>query len=72
MGCFVDFNELGVDVRSGCGKNAQKYLIEVLLTYSQYDLKALAEVLEVSPLFLCNVLQGKSYLNETNAQKLWE
>lgn len=69
MGCFVASE---VDLEIGRDKKAQRYLIEYLLTYSEYDLKSLAEILEVSPLFLLEVIRGKSYLNEINERKLWD
>jgi uncharacterized membrane protein YciS (DUF1049 family) len=72
MGCLVVFKISEVDLQVGCNKKAQKHLIEFLLTYSEYDLRSLAELLEVSPLFLLRVIKGEIYLNDTNSHKLWD
>lgn len=72
MGCLVDFKISEVDLQVGCNKKTQMHLIEYLLTYSEYDLKSLAEILEVSPLFLLRVIKGETYLNDTNTHKLWD
>lgn len=72
MGCIAEVMASVSDVNFKCKKEAQKYLIEFVLIHSQYDLKALAEILDVSTLLLGQVLCGKVYLDENIARKLVE
>ena len=53
-----------------CKKEVQKYLIEFILTYSSYDLKSVAELLEIPVLLLSEVMSSHVYLEEEVANKL--
>ncbi|EHL31333.1 hypothetical protein [Legionella drancourtii] len=70
MGCLAEVLGSFSDVNFKCKKENQKYLIEFILFFSNYDLKSLAELLEVNLLFLSQVVSGKYYLNEDRALKL--
>lgn len=72
MGCIAEVMASVSDVSFKCKKDAQKYLIEFVLIHSQYDLKALAEILDVSTLLLGQVLCGKAFLDENTSRKLVE
>jgi hypothetical protein len=70
MGCLAEVlaSEVGVSVE--ISKETQKYLIEFILTYSAYDLKSLAELLDVNTLLLSQVVSGFSYLEDSVGQRL--
>ncbi|MGQ3887823.1 hypothetical protein ACQUW5_02180 [Legionella sp. CNM-1927-20] len=53
-------------------REAQKYLIEFILFQGNYDLKALAELLDVNPLYLSQVASGKVTFEEEVANKLFK
>ncbi|STX50958.1 Uncharacterised protein [Legionella busanensis] len=53
-------------------KEAQKYLIEFILFQGNYDLIALAELLDVSPFYLNQVASGKATFEEEVANKLFK
>ena len=72
MGCLADVWASQVDVNIENKKESQKYFIEFILTYSNYDLKSLAEILEVNPLVLSQVVSGYSYLDDVAASRLIE
>jgi hypothetical protein len=72
MGCLAEVWGSEVSVDFEYNKEAQKYLIEFILTYSNYDLKTLSEILEVSPLLLSQVVSGFSYLEHIVALRLIE
>ena len=72
MGCLADVLASDFSVRFNCKRKAQKYLIEFLLTYSRYDLKNMAEMLDVSPDLLGQVLLNKSYLSDSTSQELFK
>lgn len=72
MGCLEEIWESEFDIRFNCKKPAQKIILEFLLTYSKYDLKELAELLEVTPFLLNQVLNGKEYLSEAIASKMMD
>jgi len=71
MGCLAEVLASSNDVRYKYGKEAQKYIIEFLLTYSCYDLKSLAEILNCKCSLLSLVLSGKDYLDEKTAIELF-
>ena len=62
MNYCVDTLVAGSAVSFNYKKEAQKYLIEFMLKYTNYDLQSLAELLDVSALLLSDVLSGKGYL----------
>ncbi|MFU7598185.1 hypothetical protein ACM9VS_05060 [Legionella pneumophila] len=72
MGCLAEVWASEVGVHFERRKEAQKYLIEFILTHGNYDLKTLAEVLDVSPLLLSKVVSGSSYLEDAVALRLLE
>lgn len=72
MGCLAEVLALEVDVNLENKKESQKYIIEFILTYSNYDLKSLANILEVNTLVLSQVLSGFSYLDDVAASRLIE
>ncbi|CEG57866.1 hypothetical protein [Legionella fallonii] len=72
MGCLAEVWASEVGVHFERRKEAQKYLIEFILTHGNYDLKALAEILDVSPLLLSQVVSGFSYLEDANALRLYD
>lgn len=63
-------SEAGVDFEYN--KESQKYIIEFILRYCNYDLVMLAEILDVSPLLLSHVISGFSYLNDRVALRLMD
>ena len=52
-------------------KEAQKYLIEFILFQGNYDLIALAELLDVSSVLLNQVVSGKATFERETANKLF-
>ncbi|WP_131782765.1 hypothetical protein [Legionella gresilensis] len=52
-------------------KEAQKYLIEFILFQGSYDLKTLADLLEVNLLLLNQVARGKATFEKETANKLF-
>ncbi|MFO9331991.1 hypothetical protein SDA97_02835 [Legionella pneumophila serogroup 1] len=70
MGCIEEVWEF--DVRFNCKKSAQKIILEFLLNYTKYDLKELAELLEVTPFLLNQVVKEKEYLSEAIASKMMD
>lgn len=72
MGCLAAVWASQVDVNFENKKESQKHLIEFILTYSKYDLKSLAEILEVNPIMLSQVVSGFSYLDDVAASRLIE
>lgn len=72
MGCLAEVWASEVGVHFERKKEAQKYLIEFILTHSEYDLKNLAEILDVNPLLLSQVLSGFTYLEGTIALRLFD
>ena len=70
MGCLAEVLASDVDVNLKSKKESQKYLIEFILTYSNYDLKSLAEILDVNPLVLSQAVNGFSYLEGAAASRL--
>ncbi|HHT9843877.1 TPA: hypothetical protein ACT9I4_001995 [Legionella pneumophila] len=71
MECFTEFSEPVIDVRFQLKKDAQKYLIKYILSYSALDCRSLAAILEVNPLILSQVLAGKSFLDHAKAKNLF-
>ncbi len=55
-----------------CKKSKQKLLIDMLLNYSNYDLKTLATLLSVPVNKLLSVYKGESYLYQTSEISLAE
>lgn len=72
MECFIEISEPVIDVKFQLKKNSQKYLIEYILYYSELDSRSLADILEVNPLLLSDVLSGNEYLNKDTFMKLHE
>lgn len=70
MGCLAEVWASEVGVNFEYKKETQKYLIEFILMHCKYDLVALAEVLDVSPLLLSHVVSGYSYLKHDVALRL--
>jgi len=70
MGSLAEVMASVSDGSFRCKEDAQKYLIEFILFHSNYDLKSLAEILDVNPLFLSHVAMGKSYLDGNGVSKL--
>lgn len=66
MGCFSE--RLQVDFK--CKKDAQKYLIEFILSQGNYDLKALADLPGIDVIELSVVLSGKYFLEDKPAADL--
>ena len=64
MGCSDQIMGSGENVHFTCRKEEQKYFIEFILTHSNYDLKALAELLDINILLLSQVISGHAYLEE--------
>lgn len=55
-----------------CNRKKQKYLIEILLKYSQLDLKELAASLQISTAYLLAVMKGRYYLDKEKGRILAE
>ena len=55
-----------------CKPKKQKCLIEILLNYSNYDLKSMAIMLSVPVCYLLAVYRGKSYLVDEAEVRLSE
>lgn len=72
MGCLAEVWASEVGVQFERRKEAQKYLIEFILTHSDYDLKNLAEILNVNTLVLSQVVSGFNYLEGIAATRLIE
>lgn len=72
MGCLAEVWESEFGIRFNCKKSDQKIILEFLLTYSKYDLKELAELLEVTPFLLNQVINEKEYLSEPIASKMMD
>lgn len=72
MGCIAEVMASVSDVNFKCKNDAQKYLIEFILIHSHYDLKTLADILNVSTLLLGQVICGKAFLDENTSRKLVE
>lgn len=72
MGCLAKVWASEAGVHFERRKEAQKYLIEFILIHSNYDLKNLAEILDVNALLLSQVVSGFSYLEGVPATKLIE
>ncbi len=70
MGCLAEVWASEVGVHFERRKEAQKYLIEFILTHGNYDLKALAEILDVNTLLLSQVVSGFNYLEGIAATRL--
>lgn len=51
-------------------RDAQKYFLESILVYGDIDLNSLSELLEISPLLLCQVMIGQSYLGDEQSVRL--
>lgn len=49
---------------------SQKNLIKIILHHTSLDLKSFAEILEVNPLVLSHVVDGKDYLDINAFKKL--
>lgn len=62
MDCNAFVSEQVVDVHLKLTDKAQKYLIEFILSFSDWDFETLATLLGVSPLSLNKVITGKEYL----------
>lgn len=72
MECCIEIAEPIIDFKFQLKRDAQKYLIEYILSYSVLDCKQLAQMLEASPLVLGQVLAGKEYLEPTKAINLFQ
>ncbi|KTD63241.1 hypothetical protein Lsan_1359 [Legionella santicrucis] len=72
MGCFTEISEPLIDVKFKLKKDAQKYLIDYILSYSELDCKGLAQILKVSPLMLSQALAGKEFLGPEKACDLFQ
>ncbi|VEB35478.1 Uncharacterised protein [Legionella sainthelensi] len=72
MGCCTEVSELVIDVKFQLKKDAQKYLIDYILSYSELDCKRLAQILKVSPMMLSQVLAGKEFLGSEKAYDLFQ
>lgn len=72
MGCFTEVSEPVIEVKFQLKKNSQKYLIDYILTNSQLDCKELAQLLDVSPLMLSQVLSGNEFLEPEKADYLFQ
>ncbi|HAT9718711.1 TPA: hypothetical protein JBD64_13010 [Legionella pneumophila subsp. pneumophila] len=72
MECFIEVSEPVIDVKFQLKKDTQKYLIDYILSYSEWDSKSLADILEVCPFLLSKVLSGNEYLNKDTFMKLKE
>ncbi len=60
------------DVMFICKKEAQKNLIEIMLQYSNLDLRSLADILDTNPLLLSHVVRGKDNLDKRAFKRLIE
>lgn len=72
MGCFTELSQAADNVKFQLKEDAQKILIDNILSYSELDCKSLAGILEVSPLMLSQVLAGKAALDCGTARCLFE
>ncbi|HEN5563262.1 TPA: hypothetical protein U6323_002062, partial [Legionella pneumophila] len=64
MECFIEVAEPEIDVKFQLKKATQKYLIDYILSYSEWDSKSLADVLEICPFLLRQVRSGHEYLDK--------
>jgi len=71
MECFIEVAEPVIDVKFQLKKDAQKYLIDYIMSYGKLDCKDLAQILEASPLMLSQVLAGKEFLGPAKAHNLF-
>lgn len=72
MECFIEVAEPVIDVKFQLKKDTQKYIIDYILSYSELDCKGLAQILEVSPLIVSQVLAGKDFLGSEKAKHLFQ
>ena len=72
MGCHAIASESDFDIHFNLNKHNQKNILEFFLIHSEYDLKDLSELLEVTPFLLNLVLNGKEYLPESKALQMLE
>ena len=72
MGCCTEVSEPVISVQFKLKQSMQKYLIDFILSYSSMNSSALAEILDVSPIKLSQVLAGKSFLESVKARNLFQ
>ncbi|KTD65354.1 hypothetical protein Lspi_0671 [Legionella spiritensis] len=72
MGCLAEALACGSEKEYQCSKDDQKYFIEYILQHSHYDLRDLADILEVRPLLLSQVVCGRHYLKKKVSINLYE
>lgn len=72
MECCIEVAEPVIDFKFQLKKDAQKYLVDYILSYSALNYKELAQILGASPLTLGQVLAGKEYLEPSKARNLFQ
>ncbi|VEG92577.1 hypothetical protein [Legionella spiritensis] len=72
MGCFTEVSEPVINVKFQLRKDAQKFLIDYILSYGELDCKELAQILEFNPLRVSQVLAGKEFLGPEKARDLFQ
>ncbi len=72
MGCFTEISEPVIDIKFTLQKDAQRYLIDYILSYSELDCRSLADILELNSIKLSQILAGKSFLDSEKAKNLFQ
>lgn len=72
MGCCTEVSEPVISAQFKLKQSMQKYLIDFILSYSSMNSSALAEILEVSPIKLSQVLAGITFLESVKARNLFQ
>ncbi|AUH72665.1 hypothetical protein [Legionella sainthelensi] len=72
MGCFTEISEPVIDIKFTLQKDAQRYLIDYILSYSELDCRSLADILGLNSIKLSQILAGKSFLDSEKAKNLFQ
>ena len=72
MGCFTEISEPVINIKFTLQKDAQRYLIDYILSYSELDCRSLADILELNSIKLSQILAGKSFLDSEKAKNLFQ
>jgi len=70
MGCIMEFNGAEFQIESSLDSNKQKMMIEMLLHYSEIDIKKLAFLLAVPVDNIQSVCDGHCVLVDDQAENL--
>lgn len=72
MGVAAVIKEPSFQYQVICKPGRQKLLLEIMLKYSNLDIKSLATILDIRPTSLNNVYEGTQYLTSDVLKKLYQ